>query len=91
VEARAKGLRDEALEARDKRKASSLYLRAAELFHAYGKDPIRADEYLERCMLLCPGYPAALRFIEATHLEQGRADDLAKKLNAMAAAVKDPR
>jgi tetratricopeptide (TPR) repeat protein len=89
-EARAKLLRDEALEARDKRKAAQLYLRAAELYHAYGKDPIRADEYLERCMLLCPGYGPALTFIETTHLEQKRGDDLVRKLNAMAAAVKDP-
>jgi tetratricopeptide (TPR) repeat protein len=89
-EQQAKTLRDEALEARDKRKAAQLYLCAAELYHSYGKDPIRADEYLERCLLLCPGYPAALNFIEATHLEQGRGDDLVKKLNAMAASVKDP-
>jgi tetratricopeptide (TPR) repeat protein len=89
-EAKAKALRDEALEARDKRKAAQLYLRAAELYSFYGKDPIRADEYLERCLLLFPGYAPALRFIEATHLEQGRGEDLVRKLNAMAGAVKDP-
>lgn len=89
-EAKAKALRDEALEARDKRKAAQLYLRAAELYATYGKDPIRADEYLERCLLLFPGYAPALRVIEATHLEQGRAEDLVRKLNAMAGAVKDP-
>jgi tetratricopeptide (TPR) repeat protein/Tfp pilus assembly protein PilF len=89
-EVAAKALRDEALDARDKRKAAQLYLRASELYHAYGKDPIRSEEYLDRCLLLCPGFPPALGFIEAIHLEQGRRDDLVRRLNAMAAAVKDP-
>lgn len=89
-ESRAAAFRDEGFEARDKRKAAQLYLRAAELFHEYGKNPIRADEYLDRCLLLSPGYPPALRFIETSHVQQGRLDDLVKKLNGMAQGVKDP-
>ena len=88
--AKAEALRDQAFEARDKKKAAQLYLAAAELYHEYGKDPIRADEYLDRCLLLAPGFVPAVRFIEVTYGEQGRHADLGRRLNAMVAAVKDP-
>ncbi|MBK8012816.1 MAG: tetratricopeptide repeat protein [Deltaproteobacteria bacterium] len=87
---RASAFRDEGFEARDKRKAAQLYLRAAELFHVYGKDPMRTEEFVERCMILCPGFEPALRFIEEAYLAEGRQDDLIKRLNGMAASVKDP-
>lgn len=87
---RASRYRDEGMEARDKRRAAALYLKAAQLYAHYGKDPIRADEYLDRCLLLVPGYPPALRFIEAVHETKGRTEDLVKRLDGMVASVKDP-
>lgn len=90
-EARAAQYRDEGFEARDKRKAAQLYLQAAELYHEYGKDPIRAEEYLDRCLILSPGYPPAIRFIETTRgQDPEKRQDLIKKLNAISTGVKDP-
>jgi tetratricopeptide (TPR) repeat protein len=89
-EARATAYRDEGFEARDKRKAAQLYLRAAELYYQYGKDPIRAEEYLDRCLILSPGYAPAIRFIETTRQDPSKRQDLIKKLNAISTGVKDP-
>lgn len=89
-EARATALRDRGFEAPQKQKAAELYLQAAELFARYGQDALRADEYLDRCLILVPGYPPALRYLEAVHRGQGREGDLVKRLNGMAAQVKDP-
>lgn len=89
-EARATRYRDEGMEARDKRRAAALYLKAAQLYAHYGMDPIRADEYLDRCLILVPGYAPALRFIEASYLETGRTEDLVKRLDGMVAGTKDP-
>ena len=69
--ARAAEFRNQGFEARDKRKAAEAYLRAAELYFQYGNDPIRSDEYLDRCLLLYPGFPAALRFLEAAQPQIG--------------------
>ncbi len=82
--------RDEGMEARDKRRAAALYLKAAELYAHYGEDPIRADEYLDRCLLLVPGYPPALRFIEAQQAEAGPSEAIVRRLEGMVASVKDP-
>ncbi|CAN0530932.1 unnamed protein product, partial [Laminaria digitata] len=89
-EARATALRDAGFEAPQKKKAAELYLQAAELFARYGQDALRADEYLDRCLILSPGFPPALRYLETVHREQNRERDLVKRFNAMAAQVKDP-
>ena len=88
-EAAAEGLRTAGFEARDKTKAADCYLQAAELVHAYGQDPVQADDLIERCFLLVPAYAPALDFLESIHGE-GRSADLARRLNAMVAAVRDP-
>ncbi len=87
----AERLRSAGFESRDKEQAAQCYLQAAELVYAYGQDPVRADELIERCMLLMPGYPPALDFLESVHTGQGRLADLARRLNGMVAAVRDPR
>ena len=86
----AEQLRTAAFEARDKNEAADAYLRAAELVHVYGEDSVRADELVERCLLLVPGYGPALDFLETVHAAQDRLPDLARRLNAMVAAVRDP-
>ncbi|MFO0727023.1 MAG: hypothetical protein U1E65_24800 [Myxococcota bacterium] len=87
-EARAKVLREQAMEARDKRKAAELYVGMAELSLAFGKDPLKADESLKRALILAPGFAPALRFIERAYA--GRAAEVAGKLAAAAADVKEP-
>ncbi len=89
-QARANALRDAGFETSQKKKAAELYLQAAELFARYGQDALRADEYLDRCLILSPGFVPALRYLEALHKEQGREGDLIKRLNGMAAQIKDP-
>ncbi len=82
--------RDAGFEARDKKRAADLYLQVAELYHVYGQDRIKTDEYLDRCLILSPGYGPALQFLEWMYQEQERTLDLLPRLNGMAASVRDP-
>ena len=86
----AERLRVAGFEARDKQAAAQCYLQAAELVQAYGQASVRADEFLERCLLLVPGYGPALDFLESTHSAQNRLSDLVRRMNAMVGAVRDP-
>ncbi|MEL7240075.1 MAG: hypothetical protein AAGK78_14555, partial [Planctomycetota bacterium] len=61
-------------------------LEAAELVHAYGQDPVRVDELVERCLLLMPGYGPALDFLQSVHA----GPDLLRRLESMVPAVRDP-
>ena len=88
-ETRAQTLRDAGFEARDKRRAAELYLSAAQLYAQYGKDTLRSDEVLDRCLILIPGFKPAIRFIETLYLREGRHEDLRRRLTGMVATVKD--
>jgi len=87
-EARARVLREQAMEARDKRKAAELYVGMAELSLAFGKDPLKAEESLKRALILAPGFPPALRFIERAYA--GRPSEVVSKLASAAQDVKEP-
>ncbi|MCC7383708.1 MAG: tetratricopeptide repeat protein [Deltaproteobacteria bacterium] len=88
-EARAKHLRDQAMEARDKRKAAELYVQAAELFLAFGRDPVRSDESLKRALILAPGFAPALSFIVRSVPDPTRKGEVVRRLEAAALDVKD--
>ena len=89
-ESAADNFRVAAFESRNKTDAAAMYLQAAELVHAYGQDPGRADELIERSLLLVPGYGPALDFLQASHASPARRPELIRRLNAMVAAVRDP-
>ncbi len=90
-EAEVSSLRDEALASRDKRKAASLYVRAAELLLALGKDPVKAEDYLRKAFILVPGFSEGIRFLERSHRTPDRFAELARKLEAAATEVRDRR
>jgi len=85
---RARALLAEGLEARDKRRAAQLYVQAAEMHHVYGRDPVKAEEHLNRALIL-KGYRPALAYLETSFLAQGRPEELIKRLNALLAGVRD--
>jgi golgin subfamily B member 1 len=65
---RARALRAEALEERDRRRAASLYLSIAQAHAVYDPDGTtgkqKVKEFLDRALLLWPGMPSALDFLE---------------------------
>lgn len=85
---RAQSLVAEGLEARDKHQAADLYIRAAEMHLVYGRDPVKADEHLNRALIL-RGYRPALAYLEAVFLGRGKGEELVKRLNALLAGVRD--
>lgn len=87
-QARARDLVAEGLETRDKRRAAQLYVQAAEMHLVYGRDPVKADEHLNRALIL-RGYEPALAYLETVFLGQGKGQELLKRLNAMLAGVRD--
>jgi golgin subfamily B member 1 len=86
----AKKRQEEGFEARDKREAAALYLETAQLFLQYGHDPIRAEQFLDRCFLLRPGYESALGFMETAYVELGRQQDLVAKFSSLVSGIKEP-
>ncbi|MEW5851465.1 MAG: tetratricopeptide repeat protein [Myxococcota bacterium] len=84
-------LRDEALDARDKRVAASRYLAIAQIYRDYGNDSDRALEYLDKCLLLTPGHRPALKFLEQLYKEQNRVPQLMTRLKELAQDAKDPQ
>ena len=85
--ARAKACETEAMAARDKRVAAQLYVRAAETHLAFGHDRLKSDHVLDRALILCPGLPEALAFLNRAHADDPPA--LAARLRSVAADVKD--
>lgn len=84
-------LRDEALASRDKRRAATLYVRAAELLLALGKDPVKAEDFLKKAFILVPGFLEGVRFLERWYRSPDRFPELAKKLVAAGEDVRDRR
>jgi tetratricopeptide (TPR) repeat protein len=85
---RARELVAAGLETRDKTKASELYVAAAELHLSYGQDSLKADELINRAVLL-RGFDAVIRYLEWVYLAQDRRQDLLRRFNRLAASVKD--
>ena len=83
-------LRDEALEARDKRTASNRYLSISQIYHQYGKDTDRALEFLDKSLLLTPGHRPSLKFLEQVHRANGTTDRLLDRLKKLAVDARDP-
>ncbi len=84
----AQGLVASGLETRDKSRAAELYLQAAQMHLVYGRDPVKADEQLNRALLL-RGYKPALAYLEAVFVGQGKIEELIKRLNALMASLRD--
>lgn len=83
-------LRDEALEARDKRTASNRYLSIAQIYHQYAKDNAKALEFLDKSLLLTPGHRPSLKFLEQVHRQAGTTPALLERLKKLAQDAKDP-
>ncbi|MGF1511941.1 MAG: hypothetical protein ACFB9M_20820 [Myxococcota bacterium] len=87
-EERARELVAEGLDTRDKSQAAELYVQAAELYVAYGQNLLKADELLNRAILL-RGFGPVIRYLEWVFLPQNRRDELLRRLNGLLASVKD--
>lgn len=85
-EAEVVALRKRAVEERDRKEASRLYLQAAALhavFDPSGDSEARSRENLERAFLLWPGNPDALTFLEERHGASGDWSGLVKAYEAL--------
>lgn len=89
--ARVKALRVEAIEAPDKTRAVHLYRQIAELAFIHGGSDAEIEENLGKCVLLQPGNPRLLLFMERYYLERKRTKELLDRLGDMAGKVKDRR
>ncbi|HJL41277.1 MAG TPA: tetratricopeptide repeat protein [Myxococcales bacterium LLY-WYZ-16_1] len=76
------------LETRDKATAAALYVEAAELCLVYGQDALKAEEHLNRAILL-RGFDPVLRYLENVHQAQSRPGELVRRLNDLLHSVSD--
>ncbi len=81
-------LRDEALDARDKREAAKRYLAIAEIYRAYAPDGAELEQNVNRCLLVAPGYRPALKFLESVYREDGRLPEFVERLKKQVKSVR---
>lgn len=81
-------LRDEALDARDKREAAKRYLAIAEIYRAYSPDGPELEQNVDKCLLLAPGYRPALKFLEAVYREDDRLAEFVTRLRKQVKTVR---
>ncbi|MFC1612191.1 tetratricopeptide repeat protein, partial [Myxococcota bacterium] len=74
----------------DKEEAADLWLTVAELQLVYGEDPDAALLSLDKAVAQKPGHAGALRVLEELYGAQERHEDLALKLEMMAAYAREP-
>ena len=70
--------------------SARLWLSIAEIQLVYGKNPAQALTSIDRALSAQPGQAAALRLLEEVYQQQGRHNDLAMKLEMMAAYSREP-
>jgi tetratricopeptide (TPR) repeat protein len=86
----ARQLRSQAIEARDRKVAARLYLRIAGLHAAYDPDAkSKIQENLDRLLLLWPGMPQALDFMERYYGDREDWRGYSDALAAVAASTRD--
>ena len=76
--------------AQDKAAAAELWLTVAEIQLVYGEQPDAALGSLDKAVAGKPGHQGALRLMEEIYGSQDRYEDLALKLEMMAAYARDP-
>ncbi|AKU91265.1 Adventurous gliding motility protein K [Vulgatibacter incomptus] len=89
----ARGLRARAVEERDRKAASRLYVQIAALHGVYDSSPDGEEhsrEALERAFLLWPGNPDALELLEHRHASAGDFAGLAVAYEALVPGTPDP-
>ncbi len=69
---------------------AEMWLRVAEVQAVYGKQPEAALGSLDKAMAHRPGHPGALRLMEELYGHDDRFEDLALKLEMMAAYAREP-
>ncbi len=74
----------------DKALAADVWLGLAELQLVYGKQSEAALASIDKALAGKPGHPVALRLLEEVYGAEDRYDDLALKLEMMAAYARDP-
>ena len=74
----------------NKEKAAALWLAVGELQLVYGEDADTALLSLNKAIACKPGQPDALRLLEEVYAAQDRYEDLALKLEMMAAYAREP-
>ncbi len=75
----------------DKARASELWLSVAEIQLVYGDDHEAALSSIDKALAGRPGHPTALKLLEEIYGQEGRFDDLALKLEMMAAYTRDTK
>ncbi|MEM6731131.1 MAG: tetratricopeptide repeat protein, partial [Myxococcota bacterium] len=92
-EPRAKTLQERAAQEgiSDKTRASEIWLSVAEIQLVYGQDNEAALSSIDKALAGRPGHPTALKLLEEIYGDEGRFDDLALKLEMMAAYTRDAK
>ncbi|MBI5508893.1 MAG: tetratricopeptide repeat protein [Deltaproteobacteria bacterium] len=74
----------------DPNQTAEYWLTVAEIQQVYGGQPDAALSSLDKAVALRPGHPGALRLMEEVYGAQDRYEDLALKLEMMAAYAREP-